>query len=373
MNASLYNTRLEFGGEDGTRMGRSGYHPVTAPYDVDEREFPANGSPEEQCGFLLRYAILAPSTHNTQPWRFAILPGGIDVYGDYTRRMPVVDPGNRELLMSVGAALFTLRVAAERFGFDCQVSYNESGASERPLASVALSPRAHGDSGDDALASLFSSIPRRHTNRNPFLLSRVPESLLRHVRGMEADGLAGVVVSADGRKNTDVAELVAAADRMQLADPAFRGDCAEWVRPNWTNKPDGITGAALGVSGIASALGSWTTRMLDVSQLKAAADRNLCCEAPGLVVLESEDAVPHWLDAGQLLQKLLLTLTREGLHHSYFNMPVQIPEFRVRLRALLGLSAWPQILLRMGFSLSAPAVTPRRPVEDVLWTKKVFT
>ena len=46
--------------------------------------------------------------------------------------MPVVDPGNRELLMSVGAALFTLRVAAERFGFDCRVRYNESGDSEGP-------------------------------------------------------------------------------------------------------------------------------------------------------------------------------------------------------------------------------------------------
>lgn len=369
MTVSLYNTRLEFGGEDGNRMGRTGDDPMTAPYAVDEREFPSGESPEEQFGFLLRYAILAPSTHNTQPWRFGILREGVELYGDYTRRMPVVDPGNREMLMSIGAALFTLRVAAERFGFDCRVSYNESGDSERPLAFVSLSPRAPGTGGNEAMVSLFTAIPRRHTNRNPFLLSRVPESLLRHVRGMETDGLAGVYVSADGRINTGVAELVASADRMQLADPAFRGDCAEWVRPNWTKKQDGITGAALGVSTIASALGPWTTRMLDVSLIRAAADKNLCCEAPGLVVIQSEDAVPHWLDAGQLLQKLLLTLTREGLHHSYFNMPVQVPEFRLRLRALLGLSNWPQILLRIGFSLATPALTPRRPVEDVLRTR----
>lgn len=63
MTVSLYNTRLEFGGEDGNRMGRTGDDPMTAPYAVDEREFPSGESPEEQFGFLLRYAILAPSTH----------------------------------------------------------------------------------------------------------------------------------------------------------------------------------------------------------------------------------------------------------------------------------------------------------------------
>jgi hypothetical protein len=337
------------------------------PYEVDEREFPSMGTREEQYAFLLRYVILSPSTHNTQPWRFALLDEGIEVYGDYTRRMPVIDPGNRELLMSIGAALFTLRVAAERFGFASRVSYNESGDSERPLAFVALTPRSSASAGDEAMLSLFASIPRRHTNRNPFLLSRVPETLLRQVRGLDAGGSATLRVSTDGKLNTEVADLVAAAERMLLAEPSVRGELAEWIRPNWTRKQDGITGAALGVSAIASALGPWTTRVLDLSLVKAAADRNLCIEAPGLVVLQCEDAVPHWLDAGQLLQKLLLTLTREGLHHSYFNMPVQVPELRVRLRGALGLSSWPQILLRIGFSLSAPALTPRRPVEDVLW------
>jgi len=70
------------------------------------------GPADEQAAFLLRYAILAPSTHNTQPWKFALVPGGIEVFADYSRRMPVVDP-QQELLMSVGAAIFTLRVAAE--------------------------------------------------------------------------------------------------------------------------------------------------------------------------------------------------------------------------------------------------------------------
>ena len=345
---------------------RGNYDPMKTPYEVNENEFPWGGAADEQVGFLLRYAILAPSTHNTQPWKFALVPGGIEVYADYSRRMPVVDPGNRELLMSVGAAVFTLRVAAEWFGMECRVTYSYSGDSERPLAVAAISRREPPVQGDEGIASLFGPIVRRHTNRHPFLYSRVPETILRRLRGLGSAGQASVVVSTDGRVNTEVSELVAAADRMQLGDPSFRSDLAEWIRPNWTQKPDGITGAALGMNGVASALGPWTTRVVDTGSLKAAKDKNLCAQAPVLVVLESEDSVPHWLACGELLQHLLLVVTREGLHHSYFNMPVQVADLRVRLRALCGLPAWPQILLRVGFSLTEPARTPRRSVEEVL-------
>ena len=342
------------------------YDPMTTPYGVDENEFPWEGPPHEQGLFLLRYAILAPSTHNTQPWKFAVVPGGLEVYADYSRRMPVVDPGNRELLMSIGASVFTLRVAAARFGMECSVTYSYSGDSERPLALVGLGRPDSRVRPGEGIASLFAPIPRRHTNRLPFLYSRVPESLLRRIRGLEIAAQASLAVSTDGVLNTRVSELVAAADRMQLADPSFRNELVEWIRPNWTQKADGITGAALGLHGVAAALGSWTTRVVDRGSSRAARDRNLCAEAPALIVLQSEDSVPHWLACGELLQNLLLILTAEGLHHSYFNMPLQVPELRLRLRALCGLQAWPQIMLRVGFSLSEPARTPRRPVDEIL-------
>jgi len=366
VTTTFYNTTLGPGPQEGKAMRQRGYDPMTTPYGVDENDFPWGGSAEEQEEFLLRYAILAPSTHNTQPWKFALVPGGIEVYADYSRRMPVVDPGNRELLMSVGAAVFTLRVAAERFGLECRVTYSYSGDSERPLAVAALGWQQSPEQGDEGIASLFGPIVRRHTNRQPFLYSRVPETILRRIRGLQAAGQASVRVSTDGALNRGVSELVAAADRMQLADPSFRSDLAEWIRPNWTQRPDGVTGAALGMNSVAAAIGPWTTRVIDTGSLRAAKDRNLCAEAPGLVVLQSEDSVPHWLACGELLQHLLLILTGEGLHHSYFNMPVQVPDLRVRLRALCGLTAWPQILLRVGFSLSEPAKTPRRSVEEVL-------
>jgi len=73
---------------------------------------------------LLRYAVLAPSSHNTQPWQFRITPEGIEVLPDLSRRLPIADPLDRELWLSVGSTIANLRVAAAHFGFATTILYN---------------------------------------------------------------------------------------------------------------------------------------------------------------------------------------------------------------------------------------------------------
>ena len=335
-------------------------------YAPDEREFPVSGSAERQLIFLLRYAVLAASTRNTQPWKFAVSENGIEVFADYTRRLPVADPGNRELLMSIGTAIMNLRVAAARFGLVCRVHYDHSGGSERPLALVSLAPATSDHTLDQSLVPLFPAIVRRHTNRQPFMVSRVPASVLERLQAVGTTYGSTIHISTDGRVNADVADLIAEADRRQLADPEFRKDIAEWMRPDWTSRPDGLPGSALGARGIVSALTPWATRVLDLGRVRAARDRNLCLEAPALIVVAGEDAATSWLDAGELLERLLLTLVVEGLHTSYFNNPVQVPELRLRLKAMLGLATWPQLMLRVGYCLDPSPQTPRRMVEEML-------
>jgi hypothetical protein len=319
------------------------------PYTLPSAgQFPADSSVEEQFLFLLRYAVLAPSTFNTQPWHFRISVEGVELYGDYTRRLPVADPAGRELLMSIGAAVMNLRVAAAFFDFGCEVVYNHSGSSEEPLAFVNLLPGeglVHSGAG---LRALFPQLTRRHTNRKPFLVSRVPESVIHQVQDLAASGETVVSASTDGKLNNAVAGLVAQADRLLLADPAYRRDVAEWLRPDDSGQPDGMRGE------------------IDPRKLRAAHDKNLCVDAPGLITIAGEDTVPHWLAAGEFLERMLLLLTAEGIQHSYFNMPVQVPALRLELRKILGLQAWPQLLLRIGYALAEPVPTPRRPINEFL-------
>jgi hypothetical protein len=70
---------------------------------------------------LVRSATLAASGHNTQPWKFAIKENAIEIHPDYSRRLPIVDPVDRELWMSLGCVLENLLVAALRGQFQSAI------------------------------------------------------------------------------------------------------------------------------------------------------------------------------------------------------------------------------------------------------------
>ncbi len=347
-------------------MAQRTYDSLTTPYEVDSVPFPETGTVIDQMLHLVRYAILAPSTYNTQPWKFRLTENGIAVFADYARRLPVLDPDGRELLMSIGAAIMNLRIAAAHFGFDVSVEYNMSGDSEMPIACVHLDRRASAQPSNRHIDKLFPVITKRHTNRKPFLMARVPEAVL----GRLSEGAGGkevdLVFSADAHKNTQVAHLVAEAEKFLQARPEYRKELSEWMRPNNTQKPDGMTGAAFGIGDLPSTLVPWAMKTLDLGGVRARHDERLCMEAPALGVLCAEDSVPAWLEVGEVLQHVLLTIIREGLQYSFFNMPIEVPDARTSLRRILGTRSWPQLLLRIGYSLEQPAATPRRAAEECI-------
>src|SRR4051812_27459583 len=51
-----------------------------------------NDGPAHSPQRLLRSAILAANPHNSQPWRFAVRPGWIDLHADRSRHLGSIDP-----------------------------------------------------------------------------------------------------------------------------------------------------------------------------------------------------------------------------------------------------------------------------------------
>ncbi|HEX9012434.1 MAG TPA: hypothetical protein VF813_02915, partial [Anaerolineaceae bacterium] len=123
----------------------------------------------------MKYAILAPSSHNSQPWLFRVTRGAVELYADRSRALPVIDPEDRELVISCGCALFHLCVAMRYFGYAPRVEDFPDPRDQDLLARVYL--------GDPCLPSLedgelFQAMFRRRTNRKPFLDRKVSVSLL---------------------------------------------------------------------------------------------------------------------------------------------------------------------------------------------------
>ena len=182
---------------------------------------------------LVESAVLAPSSHNTQPWRFRLTGGRLELRADRSRSLPVNDPHDRELTISCGAAWLNVRVAAG----DALRSRLLPDPRDPDLLAAATVPG--GAPPDDALAQLAEAIPQRHTHRRAFSDREVPPPLLAELdRAAAVEGARLELLRDDDQRRALVA-LVAEGDRRQFADPRWRRELASWMHSR--RRGEGLT------------------------------------------------------------------------------------------------------------------------------------
>lgn len=331
----------------------------------------------ERLKALLRFAVLAPSGHNTQPWRVRIDENVMELLPDRRRSTPVVDPDDRELAMSCGAFLFHLRTAAAHFGWQpvVQLLPHAEPVIERDLALRRADVFArivfHERDGATApdVECLFDAIPSRRTCRSPFAPVRPSDAAISALVAAAAAEGVRLLVFADEPGRMSVATLVALADREQWANPAFRDELAAWCHAGRDGQRDGLPSDAFGEGGLAGLVAPLAIRSFDLGSSRAARDEELAYGSPLLAVLATgADSELDWLQAGQALDRVMLTAVAEGLATSFLNQSIEVPLTRARVADLLpGPRLVPQLVLRIGQPVGAlPPPTPRRPVEEIV-------
>ncbi|VVE65161.1 nitroreductase [Pandoraea anapnoica] len=331
-------------------------------WSVDEQRFFALSTAREKLHFCLQYAILAPSTHNTQPWRFLLGEDRLLLCADRSRGLPVSDTYDRELAISCGAALFNLRVALSHFGCAYAIGILPTSAEPDVIASVQLLEEGF---IDGPIAGLFAAIPQRVTNRQLYDTRQVPQAVVDQLCACaEAEG-ARLQPITDEAGRMRLGELIDRADRAQLGDPRFRRELALWVSAS--RRDDGMASYSSTESHLldfASPVVASVVRTFDIGGGIAASHRRIVEGSPLLVCLSTPaDNQENWIMAGQAMQRALLTLTDNGLYASFLNQPIEVDALRADVSA--GASDHPQLLLRVGYGPSQ-AHTPRRSLASVI-------
>ena len=310
---------------------------------------------------VIAAAIRAPSVHNTQPWRWVVGEGRLDLYADRDRQLRVLDPTGRQLHISCGAALLHARVAAAAAGYGTVVQLLPDRSDADHLATVAFAA-AEPDLDAQRLSAV---IDRRHTQRDPFqapLSAHVVEAL--RVAAATEHAVLHPVAQED---MVGLSLLLARADETERSDPAYREELARWVRDPGSSARDGVPADALPHA----APGTWVTalqpRDFHAEQpLTPGGDQPPAVEHPQIAVLVTElDDPTAWLHAGQALGRVLLELTDAGGAAQPLTQVLDMPTYRERVRRQLHLLGHPQMLLRLGGAATVTEV-PRRPVEEVL-------
>ncbi|QRR10161.1 nitroreductase [Burkholderia sp. MS455] len=327
---------------------------------------PVAASPrlDDRLRSLLGYAVLAPSSHNSQPWRFIVDGTTIAVCADRVRALPVVDPYDRELIISCGAALLNLRVALNHAGIAHTISAFPSDVDPDVLALVRVCDDGYTDA---ELGTLFAAIPERVTTRAPFESEPVPDALPHELIAAGAAEGADVACADSIARRARVAEVIADADRQQFADPRFRRELASWIDPR--RHVDGMPAFAAGVPALldfAAPLVTTAVRTFDLGNGLAALHHQLVGASPLIVcIATARDDREAWLAAGQALERMLLVATRAGYTASYLNQPIETAGLRAQLCDMLALRGHPQLLLRIGRGPHVPH-SPRRPLDEVI-------
>ncbi|MFI7574730.1 Acg family FMN-binding oxidoreductase [Micromonospora sp. NPDC049497] len=301
-------------------------------------------------------AVRAPSLHNTQPWRFRLREGGIEVLVDPSRRLPATDPSGWGTRIAAGAALFNLRLALAVAGTPATVRLRPYPAEPDVVARLVPDvPRRP----IPAEQSLYAAIPRRFSNRAPFWPDPVPaDARWRLGEAARAEQCWLELLIGTSAVNA-FAEIARGAHRVLERDPAYRAEREEWVRTEHA------------VDGVPAAAGGPQSEPQDLLPSRGFGGRD---RAPGrdfepeplVAVLGSTgNTAVDQVVAGQALQRVLLTATDAGLAVSMLSQPIEVPGAREQLRLSLGRFGTPQMVMRIGYGQPG-SPTPRRPVGDVL-------
>ena len=345
----------------------------TQAWQIDEAEFKDLHELKEKIVFFVRYAILAPSPWNSQPWKFKVDGNRLELYADPDRKQENRDPECREQLVSCGAALANAVIAAKHFGFKCTVQYCPAGV---PEDCVGIIDFAESDSEDPCAPSpeeielnerLFKAIPERRSYRQDFQDRPISDDISRELQDTAAAFGVEFVPLPSYSTKLALAGLVAEGDWYLEADQATRDEYASWIRSN-ENKGDGVPGYALGMGKVASMLAPVTHRLFDYTAEHAHKDSKLTSSTAliGVFAVPQDDRA-NWVLGGAAMQHVLLHATARGIQASFLNQPIPVPELRQRLSDLLGRSDTPISIVRLGHPNEGEIKpTPRLPVEDML-------
>jgi nitroreductase len=307
-------------------------------------------------------AIAAPSIHNSQPWRFRIRDGGIDVFADRQRRLEVIDPSGRELLISVGAAVFNLRLAMRQRGRS-PILQRRPDRAEPDLVARVLPGRPVPP--DAAVQALADAIFRRQTNRRPFARVVIPAAVLEDLTEAARLERATLRIASPVARGA-ILSLVRAAEQRLRTVGVYRAELAEWTRTlSAYGRRDGVPPQAFGPW---DALETMPLRDFGLAQPTLHRASEHFEPYPTIVVLSTDDGdtIEQWLRTGQALQRVWLTATVHGLAATPMSQPLEIPALRELVTDTTA-GRWAQVILRLGYA-PPTAPTPRRPLTEVMLT-----
>ncbi len=341
-------------------------NPNYRAWDVPFDAFPLGETEMDKLKFLLRFAILAPSGHNTQPWNFSITRNEISLLVNRERSLEGSDPHRRQLLIAFGCMIENLFISANHYGYEANINYFPNSQNHDLIAKISIveSSGNHKNNNND----LFFAISARHTNRGKYLDRSLPENFLQRIERYEEKDLKISIVTDNAQKHI-IADIINEAQIETMDSSEFREELSQYIKSSFTRETTGMPGFVLEIPAPISLFASRLIKKINLSRKSRKKDDALLKQytpAAFIIISSRDNDRGSWLAAGRLFEKLWLTATAEGLNCSPMAAAIQSPIYNKRLRESLGIDFEPQVFFRIGYGRRQFHHSPRFSVEELL-------
>jgi hypothetical protein len=308
---------------------------------------------------LVRCATLAPSSHNTQCWKFRVGERGIDILADLSRRCPVVDPDDHHLYVSLGCAAENLVLAAAHHGLHAEARFAPATGIRVALEATAAST-----------SPLYAAIAQRQSTRGDYDGRPLAADELRLLEAAGSGRGTHVMLLTAKPAMEQVLEQVVAGNTVQLKDKAFVDELKAWIRFNGdeaVRRGDGLYAASSGNPTAPRWLGTHLFDWFATAEGENDKYRRQIRSSAGLAVFFSDaDDAAHWVEVGRCCERFALQAAALDIRTAYVNQPVEVAALRPQLAALLGIGTRrPDLVVRFGRGPRLP-VSLRRPLAAVI-------
>jgi hypothetical protein len=317
---------------------------------------------------LIYLAALAPSGHNTQPWTVTVVDETNWIIGtDKERWLPAVDPDNREMLLSIGAFLETLIIAAGVKGYKAEYEVLAKSTVDTDILKLKLYK-----TGEVSYDFGLEKIKRRRTLRSNLLNDELAKEDIGFITKNAADQV--VYFDSKSRQGQYLAEGTLLANKTQIYRNSAQEELAKWIR--WSNAEikshrNGLTPETMEITGIArwyvktffsrKSVVTDTFRETAVKKVEEQVSQG----GGWLLVTSHGDSISELIQAGRQLQNIWLQVRDKMIAIHPMTQMLEENPWKTGITNFLGFDGSVQFILRVGYVAPYPApVSLRMPLDQ---------
>ena len=267
----------------------------------------------------LEYAVMAPSGDNCQPWLFKIKGLHVSLYNDPQKDTSLYNLKQRASLIAHGALIETIKIASPKFGLEPCIDYLPDRENINLIANIQFKEceiQPH---------PLFKSITERQTNRECYEPTQFTDNQIKTLTNISKNHEGQIKFILDEEKLKKLTTILSYNERLVFEEPnlhKFLFDQIRWTEKEIQETRDGLDINTLGLNSLDkfafSYLQNWPlVKMLNkfgfsrIVQINS--KRTLKTASTFIFITIPDTRDINYIYGGQVWQRLLLHLAREGL------------------------------------------------------------